>query len=476
MKRNRIYALLLILGILLSLCGCSPSASGLTMVSVKKTAELKTKGEAYWADQKDRQNIGEAISVIEYGNPLSYVLQYPKTGYPAVDARIEEIVAETRNAFDQEYLPMMQEEEGKKKSVSDTDPILYLGYESYLTDNDQMSLIFFETHETASTSPFTSIHIYHFDLDADEEVSAETLMWTGFRQNASAYTQTYFTETEPYRNGLFGNYAALLAPEAGRFDRFALTPEGVLFYFDRYDLFPGSYGTVSLLIPYEDMQTKIEPPKEEPVSETVQPVDKPMVALTFDDGPNPQNTNAILDTLEKYDVTATFFDLGSLVERYPDVVKREVALGCEVGSHSYDHKNFSKLTDAEIADDIKKTAAAFQKVLGRDPTLFRPPYGSCDERVKKQFSMPLVLWSIDTLDWKSRDADAVMDVIKSAGNLDGKVILMHGIYSSSAEATALLIPYLLEQGYELVTVSELIEAKHGDIPQAGKLYGYSYFQ
>lgn len=81
------------------------------------------------------------------------------------------------------------------------------------------------------------------------------------QKNASAYTEKYFTTTEPYKNGIFGNYKTLLAPDAGRFDRFALTKDGVLFYFDRYDLFPGSYGVVRLTIPYAEMQKKIEEPK-----------------------------------------------------------------------------------------------------------------------------------------------------------------------------------------------------------------------
>ena len=125
---------------------------------------------------------------------------------------------------------------------------------------------------------------------------------------------------------------------------------------------------------------------------------------------------------------------------------------------------------------MQKTAAAFRKVLGRDPAIFRPPYGNCKDSVKKQLPMSIYLWSIDTLDWKSRDAKAIVDVVKSAGNLDGKVILMHSIYGSTAEATATLVPYLQKQGYELVTVSELVEAKHGETPQKGKIYGYSYFK
>ena len=478
MKPKRILAFLLMSILLLSCCGCSATSSGLSMLNYKKITALTQQGEAYWAAYQPHQEVGAAINIVEYQKPLSYALQYPKTGHPAVDARIEGIVTEIRNAFDQEFFPAESTEASEERTKSDkkTEATLYLGYEAYLTDKDQMSLVFFDTHEADGVlSPHTRIQIFHFDLGKDAEIPKEELMWTDFAKNASAYTQNYFTSTEPYSKDIFGNYATLLAPDAGRFDRFAFTTEGVLFYFDRYDLFPGSYGIVSLTIPYEEMRTKIEAPKVEPTAPT-EKTDKKMVALTYDDGPNPIATNAILDTLEQYDAKATFFDLGYLVEKYPDVVKREVALGCEVGSHSYDHQNFNKLSADQISADIQKTAAAFQKALGKDPAVFRPPYGACDESVKKQIPMPIYLWSIDTWDWKSRDAKAVLDVIKSSGDLDGKVILMHGIYTSTAEATAILVPYLQGQGYELVTVSELIQAKHGETPVNSKIYGYTYFR
>ena len=441
MRMKRMLAFLL-MGILLLSCGCSANSSSFSLLNRKKTLELTEKGVSYWAQYLEQQEIGKPQDVVEQENHLSYLLQYPEIGKERIDARISEIVTEIRNAFDAEFTPTEEEKKEKKQ----TDAILYLGYESYLAKEK----------------------VFHCDLEKDAEVTAESLQSDSFAKNASAYTEKYFTTTEPYKNGIFGNYKTLLAPDAGRFDRFALTKDGVLFYFDRYDLFPGSYGVVRLTIPYAEMQKKIEEPKKEtPVPKEIR--NKKMVALTYDDGPNPKATNAILDVLEKYDARATFFDLGSLV-------KREEALGCEVGSHSYDHKNFNKLTNAEIAADVQKTAAAFRKVLGRDPATFRPPYGNCKDSVKKQLPMSIYLWSIDTLDWKSRDAKAIVDVVKSAGNLDGKVILMHGIYGSTAEATATLVPYLQKQGYELVTVSELVEAKHGETPQKGKIYGYSYFK
>ena len=475
MKLKRIFAFFLTFIMVTGLCGCSASAKGLFTTSEKKAAELALKGEAFWAEQTEHQ-VGETVTVTEYIRPLSYILQYPKTGYAATDARIEGIVAEIRNAFEQEFLSVA-EPAGEKKRTAKTEASLYLGYETYLSDEDHLSLLFFENHETAGEmSPHTRIQAFHFDLSEDKEIPAEELMWTDFAKNASAYTQKYFTTTEPYSKRIFGDYATRLSPENGMFDRFVFTEEGVLFHFDRYSLFPGSMGIVSLTIPYEDMRTKIKPPKEETTAMPEDITNKKMVAITFDDGPNPVHTNAILDILEKYDARATFFDLGYLVEKYPEVVQREAALGCEVASHSYDHDNFNKLTTAEITADVQKTDAIFQKVLGRSPDAFRPPYGNCNDSVKNLIPLPIYLWSVDTLDWKSRDAKAVMEEVKKAGDLDGKVILLHGIYKSSAEATELLVPYLQEAGYELVTVSELIHAKHGETPVNSKIYGYSYFR
>ena len=470
---KRIFAFFLSLIILTGLCGCSASAIS---VKEKRTAETLTKAEAFWAEQTVRQ-AGEPVVFADYEKPFAYALHYPKTGYANTDSRIEAIVAELRNAFEQEYLPE-ENSPGEKQRSFHPIATMYMDYETYLSDETHLSLLLFVTTETAADgmSPHTRIYSHHFDLQKDREIPAEELMWTDFTKNASIYTQKYFTSTEPYNKRIHGDYATRLAPENGFFDRFAFTEEGVLFHFDRYSLFPGDMGTVTLIIPYGDMRIQHGPAEEERVEAPPAVTDRKMVALTFDDGPNPIHTNAILDVLEKYNARATFFDLGYLVEKYPDVVKREAALGCEVGSHSWEHDNFDKLTPEEILADIEKTDTVFQRVLGRSPASFRPPYGNCNDTKKGYIPMPIYLWSVDTLDWKSRNADAVIQEVKKIGDLDGKVILMHGIYGSTAEATAYLVPYLQEQGYELVTVSELIEAKHGEVPQNGKIYGYHYFQ
>lgn len=184
-----------------------------------------------------------------------------------------------------------------------------------------------------------------------------------------------------------------------------------------------------------------------------------MVALTFDDGPS-KYTEAILNQLEKYGAKATFFVVGNRVSQYSDILKRESELGMEIGNHSWDHANLTKLSESGIKAQKTQTDNAVSAVTGKNTTLFRPPYGSKSTAVASAYNMPLILWSVDTLDWKTRNAkstvDAVMNNVK-----DGDIVLMHDIYESSAKAAVELIPKLIEKGYQLVTVSELGNARGG---------------
>lgn len=197
-----------------------------------------------------------------------------------------------------------------------------------------------------------------------------------------------------------------------------------------------------------------------------------MVALTFDDGPNPSSTGRILDVLEKNHAVATFFDLGKLAKSYPDVVKREEAIGCEVGSHSYDHPNLNNLSAEGVQAQVNSSRDVFVSILGHDVSLFRPPYGNANEIVKANVPYPLIHWNVDTLDWKSRNKDAILSEIRKVGNLDGKIILMHSIYESTADAVEVIVPELLSEGYELVTVSELAYYKGYSLNNGEKYYSF----
>lgn len=196
--------------------------------------------------------------------------------------------------------------------------------------------------------------------------------------------------------------------------------------------------------------------------------EKPMVALTFDDGPGPK-TMELLGYLEKNQARATFFMLGQNVSRYEEEVKKMAEIDCELGNHSYNHPDLANLSAGEIKDQINKTNQKIMAITGQNATVVRPPYGSINNTVEENVGFPMILWSIDTLDWKTRDASKtiqnVMDNVQ-----DGDIILMHDIHAESVDAAKDLIPKLQKAGYQLVTVSELAQAR-GITLTSGERYG-----
>lgn len=198
---------------------------------------------------------------------------------------------------------------------------------------------------------------------------------------------------------------------------------------------------------------------------------KPMIALTFDDGPGYNSASErILDVIEKYHIKATFFMVGQNAASNPDNVKRKAQLKCQIGNHTYDHSKYGKKV---CAADIKNASDAISKAGGGvKVTCFRSPGGNTTPAIRKECEaegMPLYYWSLDTLDWKNRDADkvyaAVMNNVK-----DGDIVLMHEIYESTADAFEKMVPELIKQGYQLVTCDELVKAKTGSDPKPGTQY------
>lgn len=194
-----------------------------------------------------------------------------------------------------------------------------------------------------------------------------------------------------------------------------------------------------------------------------------MVALTFDDGPS-NNTDTILDVLEEFDVKATFFVVGSRVSTYSAQLKREADLGCEIGSHTYNHSYLTKLSVEDMQKEIDDTNNIVTQVTGHETTCIRPPGGFYNSDVINRINCPVVMWDVDTLDWKSRNAESVAQIATS--NIkDGDIILMHDLYSSTAQAVKSIVPALISQGFQIVTVSELLNAKC----QNGSVEGMVYY-
>ena len=194
---------------------------------------------------------------------------------------------------------------------------------------------------------------------------------------------------------------------------------------------------------------------------------KPMVALTFDDGPSIY-TKGILDQLEKYNAHATFFVVGERVSTYASTIKRAYSIGCEIGNHSWSHPNLASISVKSMQSEISRTDAAIEKVIGKKAALLRPPYGSVDSDVRRYAGKPLIHWSIDTLDWKTRNSSKTISSVLNNVR-DGSIVLMHDIYSATRTAAVSLIPTLISRGYQLVTVSELA-AYHRTNLKNGSVY------
>ena len=194
---------------------------------------------------------------------------------------------------------------------------------------------------------------------------------------------------------------------------------------------------------------------------------KKLVALTFDDGPS-EYTKRILRTLKQYDSVATFFVVGNRVELFEDVLKEELEIGCEIGNHTYEHKVLTELNAEQIWLQIYRTNEAVKKVTGEYPTLMRPPCGYDNGSTNCIIAMPLILWSVDTKDWQTQNCYcSVQTVLENVK--DGDIILMHDMYEASAEAVETIVPSLIAEGYQFVTVSELAEYR-GMILQEGEEY------
>lgn len=197
----------------------------------------------------------------------------------------------------------------------------------------------------------------------------------------------------------------------------------------------------------------------------IDPLNDKVVALTFDDGPHPENTPKLLDILKENDAVATFFMVGTNVAEYPDIVKRVYEEGHEIGTHSWDHKDMMKLSLDEImTDQYGKANDAIEAATGLRALIDRPPYGSMSEEVAEQTGREQILWSVDPNDWKkeNRDPGIVYDHVVNGtpdgGYVqDGAIVLSHDIHATTVNAYDRIIKALKNEGYKFVTVTQMMQ-------------------
>ena len=408
----------------------------------------------------------------QYGDPISYVVEYSVCDDKDIaafrDSRVEEIKARYKETKDAEEAARAKES-GKDEDYRPLEHALIVKAGVYQSERGVESLVIMETDNGEKNKEMArdgaSIHTYQFLKGTGKVMVPRQIFNDSYREICSQYFADYFRKNYE-KEELADDWEKYVAADENNFNKFALSDRGITFFFDEGTILKKSGGIVAAGMSLSDMGAGL---REKPLERYIDP-SRPMVALTYDDGPGGTAEARILACLKRYGEVATFFYLGNRVAGDSVNVKTAYDMGCEIGNHTWNHPKLTKLKPEELVKQFADTNAAIKAVTGADPTVFRPSYGITDENINRTSAMPVIMWTVDTMDWKDRDGKKVLASVSKEGDLDGKIILMHSIYESTADATELLIPYLREKGYQLVTVSELIRYKTGGEPQPGYIY------
>lgn len=432
-------------------------------------------------DTTGTKAIGQTQTITE-DTPNTYcAVNYPVIGMDSIDsvlkAEADNIIAQfnTENA---EYIADSPEARA----------YLNVDYQSYVTGDSIASFVYdIQYTSPDSKSPVQEVRTHNFLLATGNDITFDKILMGDYLEYLSYKTTEYVNanpefykkdsdEAEKYTK----NYSA----SARNFKDFSVSMNGLTLYFMPGRIAPKKFGYVSFTIPSKDILpfmvfdpfkkvklpvTEIAQPEEavQPAAPTIDP-SKPMVAFTFDDGPNKGSTERILNTLEKHGVHATFFLVGNRIDYNKDIVKRMHELGCDVASHSFDHAQLNDLKKKKIKQEYSRTNSILKNLIGDKAHFVRTPYGTHTDKILEATDYPVILWNVDTEDWKSRNKKKILKRVIGKVN-DGDIILMHDIYDSTADAVETMVPKLIKQGYQIVSVSEMFEAK-GVEPKNGTVY------
>ncbi|MBQ7090938.1 MAG: polysaccharide deacetylase family protein, partial [Clostridia bacterium] len=326
----------------------------------------------------------------------------------------------------------------------------------------------FDTHleENAETEDERFAHlIFDYSTKKGDGDTAVTCFYEIDRKNAAGskqYTREEHTYHLDSKNALL-NINGVLGANSNKKIDLMLKNEGL----ETADLTDFSIDGDQLTLRWAEVEKTLSVQAVQRAS-LIDP-DKPMIALTFDDGPG-KFSREFADLLAEYNGHGTFFVLGINVPNFDESLKYVYEMGNEIASHTYSHKNLNIQSAETVRNEIEKADQAIYDAIGAYPTLIRAPYGNANETVRNIGDRPFIKWNLDTEDWRSRNAQAVKQEILDHV-ADGDIILMHEIYESTYDGLALTLETLAEQGYQFVTVSELMQYR-GVKPEAQTYFSF----
>lgn len=276
--------------------------------------------------------------------------------------------------------------------------------------------------------------------------------WTLLRETVQETVKAYFPDEEPDQDRL----EALAADEALREMDFTLHGMSLVLHIPASIVYPSHHSLIEIPLYYPQIRPLMT---EKAQIETDNLTYYKTVALTFDDGPERTNTTKVLNTLLQTGARGTFFVVGNRVKSYADLVQREHDEGHAVASHNWSHGDVSKMSGSAIRGMKGKVDKALYPVIGITARYNRVPYGLYPDMIEAKAGWPLIQWSVDTYDWRGRSTNAIMQNVKRQFT-DGDIVLMHDVKELTPETARVMIEWLKENGYILLTVDELF-AKDG---------------
>jgi len=387
------------------------------------------------------------VSDVSKDKRTPYALHYPQTENRVFNDAVLQYITDAK----ENYLLAMK----KNKAASGE---LTINLETFPYHEHYYSFVLTKMQYLGGAKHEVSTTTFFFNDETGEQISIQTLLQNDNNNLATlaAYVRKDLQQLNKEES------LKVTEPKWENFNRFAIIDDSIHFYFDENEVASGSAGaptvklSLSLINPLLASEFQIAMETMEP-TKPVTPGDPNVkrIALTFDDGPHPKVTEQILNTLDKYHAKATFFMLGSRVKNYPDIARDVLARGHEIGNHTWNHPVLTKMPMEQVLKEYTSTANEIELALNQGATVFRPPYGATNADIDAQIPVPVVLWSIDTLDWKHRNSQLVLTYIKN--NLhNNAIVLMHDIHQSTADGLDAVLAYLQSEGYEFVTVSEIL--------------------
>jgi len=471
-------------------------ASLLTACSQGETAaeeeaaagEYMSEAEWYAANENNYVEQAEGITtavIKEWYEDYTVYASYPvMTGKDEASQKMGSFVMDEISLYESE----MAANAGAKYDVK---PEFLLTYKPYIYADSLVSFKFVTYTDSGVSKTVNYIDTFVFDRTTGTSVALtdlfkeDTDFISAIAENAKAELLKNQMLNDHYDETKF---VSGTAATVGNYSTFAVTENGILFFFNQGQIASPMAGSFEALVSFESLKdvlkdsviagTSILGASTETQSETtvntelpsylqsgsnelaafsldgIDPINDKVIAFTFDDGPHPSRTMQIVNVFKKYNAKATFFMLGQNAEAYPDIVQQVYDAGMEIANHSYNHPDFFKMSYDEMVANLEKSNDKIEEAIGKRPILFRAPYGNVSAEAAQQYGRQSVYWTIDTLDWDN--LDVTMNYENTVNYAyDGAVVLMHDIHQPTADSVDMILSTLSERGYKFVTISQL---------------------